>query len=244
MDKLRNLSVLTLLTIVIIVSVTAMIAISEMKTEEPVEKEDSVTASSSSTGVKGVNDAESTNVQMFIRENDYYRGNREAKLAFIEYSDLECPYCKRYHSTMKQVIEEYGDQVLWVFRHFPLDNHPNARKAAEAAECVGVRYGNEAFWEFTDLYFSRTSSNGYGFPRSDLAALAAEVGANQSDIQSCLDSDEMSQKVMQDFESGVDSGVTGTPGTIMINSGGSAQVISGALPYEQMKDIINSVLSP
>jgi len=181
-------------------------------------------------------------ISFAIAPGDYYRGNRDAKIVFIEYSDLECPYCKRFHSTMKQVIDGYGDHVLWAYRHFPLGSHPNAQKASEAAECVGKYSGDNAFWEFTDLYFSRTTSNGYGFPTANLAALATEVGADQGTIQGCIDSGEMVESVASDFQAGIDSGVTGTPGTILIEPDGQSQVLSGAIPYEQMKQIIESSL--
>jgi len=181
-------------------------------------------------------------ISFVIAPGDYYRGSRDAEIVFIEYSDLECPYCKRFHSTMKQVIDEYGDQVLWVYRHFPLDSHPNAQKASEAAECVGKYFGNDAFGEFTDLYFSRTTSNGYGFPTANLAALATEVGADKNIIQGCIDSGEMAEKVATDFQEGINSGVTGTPGTILIEPDGQSQVVSGAIPYEQIKQVIESLL--
>jgi len=89
-----------------------------------------------------------------ISEKDHVRGNRSAKIKLVEYSDFECPFCQRFHLTAKQVLDEYGNDVAWVYRHFPLDQlHPKARPTAEASECVYELGGDEAFWKFTDEVF-------------------------------------------------------------------------------------------
>jgi hypothetical protein len=118
-----------------------------------------------------------------IRSEDHIRGNKNAKVFLVEYSDFECPFCARFHPTAQQVLDEYGDDVAWVYSHFPLDQrHPNARPAAEASECV------------------------------------SEIG-------------------------GISSGVTGTPGNIILNSKGEAWLIPGALPFEQIKVTIDEALA-
>lgn len=87
------------------------------------------------------------------------RGNPNAKITIVEYSDFECPYCKRFHQTMQQVMATHGDNIKWVYRHFPLDSlHRNARTEALAAECAYAE-DEDKFWELTDLIFAVTPSN-------------------------------------------------------------------------------------
>lgn len=85
---------------------------------------------------------------------EYIRGAQDARIIVIEYSDIECPFCARFHTTMKEVLETYPDDVAWVYRHFPLDQiHPNARKAAATVECIGEQKGGDAFWKALDAMF-------------------------------------------------------------------------------------------
>lgn len=177
-----------------------------------------------------------------VTDKDYYRGNKNAKVVLVEYSDLECPFCKSFHPTMQQVIKDYGNKVKWVYRHFPLAFHANAQKEAEAAECAGKLGGNDAFWKYTDAIFERTTSNGTGFALDKLTPLAKELGLNESSFKQCLDSGEMTKKVTDQMAKGSEEGVTGTPGTIVVDSKGEAQLIPGALPYDQVKTYIDNAL--
>ena len=90
-----------------------------------------------------------------IKDTDHIRGNKNAQITIVEYSDFQCPYCLRFHETMKQIITNYSDDVRWVYRHFPLDSiHPVARKASEASECANDQ---GKFWEYTDEVFVNQS---------------------------------------------------------------------------------------
>lgn len=97
-----------------------------------------------------------------VSPDEHIFGNPNASIFIIEYSDLECPFCKRFHETMKQAMEKYGKngQVAWVYRHFPLDAiHSKARKEAEATECAAEQGGNEMFWKYTNKLMEITPSN-------------------------------------------------------------------------------------
>lgn len=86
-------------------------------------------------------------------QREHIRGNRNARIALIEYSDFQCPFCQRVHPTYEQVMKEYDTKIMWVYRHFPLEFHPNAMPAAEASECVNALAGQDAFWKYSDSLF-------------------------------------------------------------------------------------------
>jgi protein-disulfide isomerase len=172
-----------------------------------------------------------------VSDDDHVRGSKDVSVFLIEYSDYECPFCSKFHSTAQQLVDEYEGKVAWVYRHFPLDQlHKNARSAAEASECVADLGGEEAFWKFTDaLYKDQTRA-------SDLASVASEVGVDSSKFQKCLDDGKYEKKVEEQYQGGLVAGVTGTPGNIILNEAGEAWLIPGALPLEQLKTTIDEAL--
>jgi protein-disulfide isomerase len=89
-----------------------------------------------------------------VNESDHIKGNRDAKVVIVEYSDFDCPFCTRFHATMNAIVKKYPPtEVAWVYRHFPLEQlHPEAETVAVAAECVAKLEGNEGFWKFADDY--------------------------------------------------------------------------------------------
>lgn len=178
-----------------------------------------------------------------ITDADHIRGNKDAKLTLVEYSDFECPFCQRYAATIDQLLKEFGADIRVVYRHFPLSFHQYAQKAAEASECAAKLGGNEVFWKFHDLYFQRTQANGTGFPQDKLADLAAEAGVkNKAAFQQCLDSDEMAQKVKDQLATGTTAGVQGTPGTIFLTKDGRGGFINGAQSFENLKPELEKYL--
>jgi len=184
------------------------------------------------------------NIRPVSAERDHILGNPDAEISLVEYSDFECPFCKRFHATPKQIVEAFGGRVNWVYRHFPLDFHkPLAQKEAEAAECAAELGGNKVFWQYSDLIYERTRSNGKGFPMDGLVPLAMEIGLEEKPFQECLDSGRYAARVQEDYENGVRSGVSGTPGNILLhNKSGKAKVKSGAVPYEMLKAEIDRLL--
>lgn len=169
---------------------------------------------------------------------EYVRGNKNAEVMIVEYSDYECSFCKSFHPTMKQIMEEYGDRVGWVLRHYPLPFHPKAQKTAEAAECVGEIGGSEAFWKMSDLMFEKMP----GLELSELGDLAASVGVNKNEFNSCLNSDKYADKVTADMNGGSAAGIQGTPGGVIIGKNGQREFIPGALPFDQVKQLVEKVL--
>lgn len=179
-----------------------------------------------------------------LREDDHVRGDRNARILLFEYSDLECPFCKRFHPTAQQIVDEYEGQVAWVYRHFPLDQiHSKADKEAEAIECANELGGETAFWALTDKIFEVTPSNN-GLDLATLPDLAEQVGLNRTAFQTCLDSGKYAQHVEDDYQGGIKAGVTGTPGNILLDTkSGKTKLIPGALPFENFKEEIDTMLS-
>lgn len=177
-----------------------------------------------------------------ITDKDHIRGNRNAKLVLVEYSDLECPFCKKFHPTMKQVLKEYGDKVAWIYRHYPLPFHPNAQKEAEASECAAEQGGNITFWNYIDAILDRTSSDGTGFALEKLIPLAEELGLDGTKFKTCLDSGTYAKKIKVEIDSAAKGGVNGTPTTIIIPATGKRGIISGALPFEEIKQQLDQIL--
>ena len=176
-----------------------------------------------------------------ITDEDWILGNRDARVSIVEFSDLECPFCKRFHPTMQQVIEEYGDQVNWVYRHFPLSSlHKKAAREAEAAECAGELAGNGGFWAYVDRLFEITPSND-GLLDSQLPQIAQDIGLDRDDFMECLESGRYAQKVQSHVNQAVAAGGQGTPYSVIV-VGDEKIPVSGAVPYSQLKAIIDSVL--
>ncbi|EFK96954.1 Sodium/proton antiporter [sediment metagenome] len=173
-----------------------------------------------------------------ISSDDWVKGNRDAKIVLFEYSDYECPYCKRFHPTGEQMLEEYGDQAAWVYRHFPLDSiHPNARPLALAAECAGKLGGNDAFWVFTDAFMDENNT-------ADSAELAQRAGLNLDALNSCVENKETEDLVEADLQGGLAAGITGTPGNVLMNTEtGETSFVPGAVPFSMLKTSIDELLA-
>lgn len=167
-----------------------------------------------------------------VSAEDHILGNADAPVKIIEFSDLECPFCKRFHSTMKQALKYYGDKVAWVYRHLPLEElHSKAKKEAEASECAAELGGNKAFWDYIDRVFEVTPSND-GLDPALLPQIAADIGLNRAGFESCLASGRHAKRVESDIEDAFNSGARGTPYSVVMARNGQKYVIPGALPFE------------
>ncbi|KKR49089.1 MAG: Periplasmic thiol:disulfide interchange protein DsbA [Candidatus Magasanikbacteria bacterium GW2011_GWC2_40_17] len=177
-----------------------------------------------------------------LTKKDHVRGSENAALTLIEYSDFECPYCKKFHVTMQQLMDEYKGKIKWAYRHYPLSFHANAQKEAEATECAYYLGGQDKFWQFADALYERTTSNGTGFALTDLPKLAMELGLDKKAFSACLDGGKYADFVKTSLSEGSAAGVSGTPGTILIDAKGNKELIAGAYSIELMKQIIDSAL--
>lgn len=179
-----------------------------------------------------------------VSSEDHIKGNKNARYQLIEYSDLECPFCKKFHPDAQKILQNYSGNLSWVYRHFPLDQiHSKARKEAEAAECAAEQGGNDAFWKFVDKVFEVTPGNN-GLDAAELPKIATLVGLDGTKLQSCVDSGKMAQKVEAQYQSGIKIGIAGTPSSVLLDTNtGKAEMIPGAIPYDQLKAKIDAMIN-
>jgi protein-disulfide isomerase len=184
------------------------------------------------------------NVRRVSVEQDHIYGNPDAEISLIEYSDFECPFCKKFHATAKRLVEKYDGKVNWVYRHFPLSFHnPGAAKQAVASECAGELGGNDLFWKYADAIYARTRSGGTGFPESRLVPLAEELGLDGAQFKDCLVSGRHMARIQADLTEGRQIGITGTPGNILLNNRtGEVRVQPGAVPISAMMAAVRQLL--
>ena len=167
-------------------------------------------------------------------------GKNDAKVTMIEFSDFECPFCKRYFDeTLSQIIKEYVDtgKVKLYYRHFPLDFHPAAMPSALASECANEQ---EKFWEYHDKIFQeqdKIAGKTADVITTQLKSFAQKLGLNASRFSSCLDNAKYQANVDADLNDGRTAGVSGTP-TFFING----KRIVGAQPYASFKALIDEEL--
>jgi len=167
-------------------------------------------------------------------DDDAFKGDKNAPVTIIEFSDYECPFCTRFYTqTLAQIQKEYIDtgKVKFVYRDFPLGFHQNAQKAAEAAECAGEQ---DRYFDMHDKLFE----NGVAGGVASFKKFAGQIGLNQGDFDNCLDSGEMTSEVKKDFQDGQSYGVSGTPAFFV-----NGKLISGAQPFSAFKQMIDAELN-
>jgi len=173
-----------------------------------------------------------TKLRAPIGPHDHAQGDSSAPVQLVEYGDYECPHCGRAHPIVQRVQKHFGDRLLFVFRNFPLNNsHPHAESAAESAEFAATRH---KFWEMHDALFENQDRLG-----SELyEELAEKLGLDPIALTASLDSGEFTDRVRADFNSGIRSGVNGTP-TFFING----QRHDGPFDYPALVGAINAALA-
>ncbi|MFQ5690794.1 MAG: DsbA family protein [Gemmatimonadota bacterium] len=160
------------------------------------------------------------------------RGPADAPVTIVEFTDYECPFCRRhFQQTYPKLLATYGDEVKYVVRNLPLTNiHRQAEKAAEAAECA---YDQGRFWEYHDRLFSRAPALG----ADSLARYAAELRLDESAFTRCLESGAKREAVLRDVRAAIRLGLTGTP-TFFING----RRLVGAQPLPVFRSFIDEAL--
>jgi protein-disulfide isomerase len=170
--------------------------------------------------------------EVAVAANDPVKGPANAPITIIEFSDYQCPFCRRAEPTVQQVLAEYEGKVRFVFRHFPLDRiHPQARGASEAAACAAEQ---GKFWE----YHAELFAEGVQLDRAGLDAAAAKTGLDAAAFKDCVDTRKTQALVEADLKAGEAAGVSGTP-AFFING----IPLRGALPLDDFKKVIDEELA-
>ena len=162
--------------------------------------------------------------------NSPVRGSAAAPIELIEFADFQCPFCLAASPTVKRVLDTYGDRIRLVYRNYPLPNHPNARPAAEAAQCA---HEQGQFWAYHDKLFGDPNK----LSQADLKQTAAALGLDAPRFNKCVDDHKYAGVVEADTKAGTDAGVSGTP-AFFING----RLLSGAQPFEAFKRVIDEEL--
>lgn len=160
------------------------------------------------------------------------RGGSNASITIVEFSDFECPFCKRAQKTTSQLRDRYGDKIKWVFKDFPLNFHAHAMSAHLASQCV-YRQDEKLFWRYFDEIFN--PSNHVKLDPDSLRSLAVKSGVDMAKYDKCLNDPAVREEIDADIEEGKKLGVSGTP-AFFING----ILLSGAQPLDEFVNIIES----
>ncbi|MFT6916612.1 MAG: protein-disulfide isomerase [Motiliproteus sp.] len=168
-------------------------------------------------------------------------GNLDARITLREFSDLECPWCKKMHPELKQVVDDSQGVIKWEFIHFPLDMHnPVAAYQAMAVECVAGDYDNRTAWAFLHTLFDQTAGNGKG---ADISGIARSLGLNASRLDNCIASAPHRAVINDNRSSGKQNGVTGTPAIQLVDyKTGRTAMIKGYVEPQRLLQMIQQFL--
>lgn len=175
---------------------------------------------------------------------------KKASVAIVEFSDYECPFCKRFHQeTFDRLVKEYVDtgKAVISFRDFPLSFHdPVATNEAAIAECVRKEKGDRVYFSFAKALYEGTRADGKGLPEGKLDELIRKAGANLSAVNACAETDTVKQEIAKDIEDGGKAGISGTPsfviGTLNADGTVTGERIVGALPFDNFKATVEKYL--
>ena len=158
------------------------------------------------------------------------RGSANPRVTMVEFSDFECPFCNQVQNTLKQIMESYGKDVRLVFKHLPLEGHPNSFPAARAAYCAGQQ---DRFWQFHDALFSTRDLS-----PAVLELIASNLGLAQEKFRDCVNSEQSRAAVVKDIEAARVFRIDSTPSFIV-----NGKLIKGALSFTDFQRIIEQELS-
>jgi predicted DsbA family dithiol-disulfide isomerase len=159
------------------------------------------------------------------------RGPKNAAVAFVEFADFECPFCRQMQPEIEKLLQEYNGRVVLFYKDFPLSIHPHAQKASEAARCAGQQ---NAYWPYHDILFREGSS----LEVPQLKQYARALRLDTARFDTCLHSGAQAAAIQKDLAQGEHIGVSGTPGFFI-----NGHFISGVVSYETLREVVEQQLN-
>ena len=175
-----------------------------------------------------------------VTTEDHIRGSIDAPIKIVEYSDFDCSFCGRFHGTMKNIIAE-NSSVAWVYRHFPVIG-PQSPAVATASECIAELAGNDAFWSFSDEYFSARAAGDKTVHAELIPRLVQAQGVDQGAFTECFESNRYAERIQSQATNAAETGGRGTPWSILIGPTGKTYPINGAVPQATIEQLIEIAL--
>ncbi|PCJ88384.1 MAG: disulfide bond formation protein DsbA [Thiotrichaceae bacterium] len=175
-------------------------------------------------------------------DNRLIYGKNNARITLQGFSDIECPYCRKMHADLKQVIDHSEGVINWEFKHFPLAGHnPVAAVEAQAIECIKESYGNRVAWIAIEQFIAETEGNGKGM--KNMTAVLRANGLNGSLINNCLASNDHKDTINNNYEEGRNAGVTATPAVLIVdNKTGKEYLLKGYKTSEMILQAIHKIV--
>jgi protein-disulfide isomerase len=177
----------------------------------------------------------------FNMAGDQYRGNPDAKVTVVEFSDIQCPACRSFVINSQDILKEQfvdTDKVLWIFKHFPLNIHPQAPAAGIASECAAEQ---GAFWDMHDTLFETVEEWAIEDPNPVFMEIAGRIGLDVPAFEVCLSDPAMADRVQSDMIDGAQF-IRYTPSFIVLYNG-TGRIIEGALPASDFTNALNEFIS-
>lgn len=200
-------------------------------------------------------DLNTTETTTYVGDSPYLGNKETAKIAIVEFSDYECPFCQRHHNDVyPEIVANYveTDKAIYVYKNYIAvpSHNPAATTEAYAALCAKELGGNSnpKYFQMADLIYTNTLVNGGGLPADkSIRTLAETIGINPDQMQSCIDSAKYAAVMTTDEEAALSAGIQGTPGFVVgvLKDDGTVEgkIIAGAYPYEEFQRIADEMLA-
>lgn len=164
-----------------------------------------------------------------LKGDEVYTGNKNAKMVFVTYTDFQCPFCAKFHPTLKSLFEKNAGTLL-VFKHYPLPFHQYAKDFALMFECVAKNQNFESAIKFGDNIFASVISSQGNFAVKEATDLFLKTGLSNDTLNNCKNDSTLTKKIADNLNEGSELGIQGTPALYIINTQSKKAIrINGAL---------------